>query len=146
MSRIETEIDIAAAPHEVWRVLVDFANYGQWNPFIDRIEGEARLGAKIKVHVKALGLPPMPLDAEIVTLEDDREIVWRSGLFAKGLFDRDHIISVEGTATGTRLRQIQTFEGPMASTAAILGEGPVRHGLTRMNDALKRKVETPATA
>lgn len=142
MSRIETEIAIATAPNEVWRVLTDFAHYGAWNPFIDRIDGEPVLGSKIKVHVKALGLPAMPLDAEIVRLEPDREIVWRSGLIAKGVFDRDHIIQVEPSATGCLVRQIQTFEGPLASTAAILGEGPVRHGLTRMNDALKRKVET----
>ena len=141
MSRIETEIAIASAPHEVWRLLTDFAHYGDWNPFISKIDGEPALGAKIKVHVKALGLPPMPLDAEIVTFEPEREIVWRSGLFTKGLFDRDHIISLMPTAGGCTVKQIQTFEGPMASTAAILGEGPVRHGLTRMNDALKAKAE-----
>lgn len=141
MSQIETEIDIAAAPHAVWRVLTDFAHYGAWNPFIDAIEGEARLGAKIKVHVKALGLPPMPLDAEIVTFEQDTELVWRSKLLTAGLFDRNHVISLQPTATGCTVKQIQTFEGPMASAAAILGEGPVRHGLTRMNDALKRRVE-----
>ena len=141
LSRIETEIDIATAPHEVWRVLTDFAHYGDWNPFISKIEGEAKLGSKIKVFVSALGLPAMPLDAEVVRMEQDRALVWRSGLFAKGVFDRDHIIEVEPNATGCIVRQIQTFEGPMASAAAILGEGPVRHGLTRMNDALKRKVE-----
>lgn len=145
MSRIETEIDIATAPHEVWRVLTDFAHYRDWNPFIDAIEGEARLGAKIKVHVKALGLPPMPLDAEIVTFEEDRELVWRSMLLTKGLFDRNHVISLEPNATGCIVKQIQTFEGPMASAAAILGEGPVRHGLTRMNDALKKRVEQVGT-
>ncbi len=141
MSRIETEIAIATAPHEVWGVLTDFAHYGDWNPFISRIDGEPRLGAKIKVYVKALGLPPMPLDAEIVTFEPDRELVWRSGLITKGLFDRDHILSLAPSGAGCTLRQVQTFEGPMASTAAILGEGPVRHGLTRMNEALKAKVE-----
>ena len=75
MSRIETEIEIATAPREVWRVLTDFAHYRDWNPFIDAIEGEPRLGAKIKVHVKALGLPPIPLDAETVTFEENHELV-----------------------------------------------------------------------
>lgn len=143
MSRIETAIDVAAPPHEVWRVLTDFSAYGAWNPFIDRIEGEAALGAKIKVHVKVPGLPAMPLDAEIVTFEPDRQLVWRSGFVAKGVFDRDHIIAVTPTDGGCVVRQTQTFEGPMASVAAILGEGPVRHGLGRMNEALKRKVEAP---
>lgn len=141
MSRIEAEIDIAKPQHEVWRVLTDFAHYRDWNPFIDAIEGEAQLGAKIKVHVKALGLPPIPVDAEVVTFEDNRELVWRSMLLTKGLFDRDHIITLAPSAAGCTVKQIQTFEGPMASAAAILGEGPVRHGLTRMNEALKTRVE-----
>ncbi len=146
MSRIETEIEIAAAPHQIWEVLTQFASYGTWNPFIDRIDGEARLGSQIKVYVKALGLPAMPLDAEIVTLTPDQEIVWRSGLVTKGVFDRDHIIKIEPRGEGSLVRQIQTFEGPMAKAAALFGEGPVRHGLTRMNEALKKRVESPVAA
>ena len=54
------------------------------------------------------------------------------------------MFSGEPNATGCIVKQIQTFEGPMASAAAILGEGPVRHGLTRMNEALRRRVEQAA--
>jgi uncharacterized protein YndB with AHSA1/START domain len=27
-------VDIARPPHEVWQVLIDFAGYRRWNPFI----------------------------------------------------------------------------------------------------------------
>lgn len=37
---VRTGIDIPAAPMAVWSVLVDFAAYEEWNPFIVRASGE----------------------------------------------------------------------------------------------------------
>ena len=39
-----TEIEIQASDTRVWQLLTDFANFPQWNPFIHRAKGEAKVG------------------------------------------------------------------------------------------------------
>lgn len=52
---ITTTIDINVSPQAVWRVLTDFAAYPDWNPFMDRIEGTPKVGAKLVVHMTPPG-------------------------------------------------------------------------------------------
>ncbi len=145
MTTIENTIDIAAKPGEVWAILTDFPRYGSWNPFIPSIEGSARAGETITVHV-GLGAAAVPIKAEIVTFRVEQELVWRSKLIAPGLFDRDHIFRIEPIAEGCRLRQMQTFSGPIAPMAGMLTSEVVRHGLKNMNEALKRRAEANGAA
>ena len=140
MTTIETSVEIAAKPSEVWTVLTEFDRYSTWNPFIPKVDGVAAPGATLTVHV-GIGQAAAPIEAEIVTFQPDQELVWRSKLLTPGLFDRDHIFKIEPTATGCTLKQIQTFSGPMAPIAGALTSGVVRHGLNSMNEALKRRVE-----
>ena len=43
---VGTTIEIDADPQAVWDVLIDFAAYGEWNPFMDSIAGTTQLGNK----------------------------------------------------------------------------------------------------
>jgi hypothetical protein len=44
MAEIEKVIEIDAPPADVWRVLLDFDAYGEWNPFIRSISGRVEPG------------------------------------------------------------------------------------------------------
>jgi len=44
MKEIKTEIIINTKPEKVWEVLTDFENYPTWNPFIQNIFGEQKVG------------------------------------------------------------------------------------------------------
>ena len=48
---VRVETAIAAPPKAVWKVLVDFARYPEWNPFTVRVETEAKVGARVKMDV-----------------------------------------------------------------------------------------------
>ena len=48
-------IDIDATPDEVWEVLTDFDDYGDWNPFITSITGPAEPGARLAVALAPPG-------------------------------------------------------------------------------------------
>ena len=37
---IKTEIVIHATPEKIWKILTDFGNYPQWNPFIVSVTGD----------------------------------------------------------------------------------------------------------
>jgi hypothetical protein len=49
---IKTEILINATPEKVWLILTSFINYPNWNPFIKTIQGEVKIGNKIKVKIQ----------------------------------------------------------------------------------------------
>ena len=46
MKELHSEIEIAASAQRVWDILTDFSSYPQWNPFIRRISGEAKIGER----------------------------------------------------------------------------------------------------
>ncbi len=142
MTTIEASIDLNREPHEVWTVLTDFDAYPAWNPFISKIDGQAKLGEKITAHIAIVGHAAIPVPADIVTFSQDRELVWRSHLLIGGIFDRDHIFRIDPKAGGCTLIQTQKFSGPIAPLAGMLTTGMVRYGLSSMNDALKRRLET----
>ena len=54
MREIRTEIQIRASPERVWAVLTDFASFHQWNPFILTVNGNPRVGAKLKIQIRTL--------------------------------------------------------------------------------------------
>lgn len=43
---ITTQITIDESPNEVWKVLTNFKEYPNWNPFIKEISGEVAKGKK----------------------------------------------------------------------------------------------------
>ncbi len=52
MKEIHTEVEINAPAERVWRMLTDFRAYPEWNPFVRRVDGEARVGARIHVDIQ----------------------------------------------------------------------------------------------
>ena len=52
MKELHSEIEIAASAQRVWDILTDFSSYPQWNPFIRRISGEAKIGERLDVHLE----------------------------------------------------------------------------------------------
>ena len=50
MRTIEATVDIEASPEAVWAVLMDWAAYPSWNPFIRTITGKAKVGGRIHVR------------------------------------------------------------------------------------------------
>ena len=140
MTRITTSIDIAAPPADVWKLLMDSSRYPEWNPMLRAIAGQARKGAKITVSI-ASPVGTLAIPAVVTRLATNSCIVWHSQMRLSGLFDRDHIIELSPDPAGCRLAQTQTFAGLLAPGASVVATGTVRDGLTKMNAALKERVE-----
>lgn len=143
MNRITASIDIAAPPEAVWKVLMDWSRYPDWNPTLRSIAGQARKGGKITVSI-ASPVGTLPIDAVVTRLATNSGITWHSKLRLSGLFDRDHIIELSPDPVGSRLTQTQTFAGILAPGASVVATGTVRDGLAKMNAALKERVESGA--
>ena len=141
MTRITASIDIAAPPEAVWKVLMDWSLYPEWNPTLRAIAGQQRKGGKITVSI-ASPVGTLPVEAVVTRLAGNSGITWHSRLKVAGLFDRDHIIDLSPDPVGTRVTQTQTFAGILAPGASVVATGTVRDGFEKMNAALKARVES----
>ena len=141
MKRIETAIDIAAPPSAVWGVLIDFAAYPDWNPFIRRLQGEAKAGARLDVTVQPPGGRAMTFKPTVLSVEPDRELRWLGRVLMPGLFDGEHGFRIEPTASGCRFHHGETFTGLLVPLFAGMLASTER-GFQAMNEALARRVTT----
>ena len=145
MQTIKATIDIEASPEAVWAVLMDWAAYPSWNPFIRAITGKAKVGGRIHVRM-GLPLGTAPITATVMRLRPGAEIAWHSDLPVTGLFDRGHIIAIVAQPNGCEITQTQTFDGALAPAISIVADGLARSGLERMNAALKTRVEATTSS
>ncbi len=139
---LATATDIAARPERVWAVLTDFERYPEWNPFLLRIAGPLRVGARLEVRVAPPGGRPMTFRPRLLVAKPGRELRWRGRLLVPGLFDGEHAFQLEGRGQrGTRFRQEERFSGLLVPLFAGDSLERVRRGFEEMNIALRRRAE-----
>lgn len=139
---ISSTIDIDATPPAVWDVLTDFAAYGDWNPFMDRIEGAPQVGAKLVVHMTPPGGRAVTFKPTVLVATPGQELRWLGRLGVRGLFDGEHsfVLTPNGDAT-TRLTHGERFTGVLvALLKGTLKNTPA--GFEAFNQALKQRVES----
>ena len=141
---IERSVEIHATAAQVWRHLTDTSSYGEWNPFIRRLSGELREGAKLKAEIRPPGSKAMTFEPMVLRVRPGQELRWLGHLFVPRLFDGEHSFRIEETSLGrVRLTQAERFSGVLVR--------PLRRGLEKtargfeeMNAALKERAEAAA--
>ncbi|MFT3723986.1 MAG: SRPBCC domain-containing protein [Hyphomonadaceae bacterium] len=142
---VRTEIEISAPAAELWKVLLDFRHYPEWNPFIVQIAGETTVGAKLGM---TLSLPDSnrerELEAKLLVCDEGRELRWLGHLWMKGLFDGEHFFRLEPRGeNNTRLVHGEDFHGVLLRFMLAQVTEATR-GFVYMNQALKRRIEQGA--
>ncbi len=140
--QIEEDVEIVARPSEVWWQLTNFEGYPEWNPFITRIEGELREGARLSVTIDAEGIPPFVFRPKLLVVDPERELRWvgRTGL--PNLFDGEHAFVIESTGIDrVRFLQRETFSGLFVPGTLSLIDSQVRSSFREMNTALRQRAE-----
>src|SRR5688572_4758198 len=138
-TELRTEVEIDANPDRVWSVLVDFARYPEWNPFVVRIEGELRVGAQLRVTMSLPEGSEHTVKPTILRCDPGEEFRWRGQLFSRALFEGEHFFKLEAVAPGkTRVVHGENFSGFflrfMGRTLTLTARGFVY-----MNQALKKR-------
>jgi len=138
-----TEIEINASPAEVWRILTDFADYPNWNPFIKSIEGKPEAGERLEVFIQPAGGKGLTFKPTILTVEKEKELRWLGRLFVSGLFDGEHVFQIE-MLDEKRVKFIQSenFKGLLVGFLAKSLDTDTLRGFREMNEALKRLAES----
>jgi hypothetical protein len=140
MRSIQTAIAMAAPPDRIWAMLTDFVSYPTWNPFITRIEGEARKGARLRVRIEPPGRRAMTFSPTVLTASPGRELRWLGRLLIPGLFDGEHVFLIDSQGGTSRFRQEERFSGVLVPLFSSVLE-PTRRGFEAMNASLKARVE-----
>jgi hypothetical protein len=145
MAELRTSIEIDAAPAAVWSILADFAAYPDWNPFVRSVEGEARVGAKLRVRIAPPGGKPMTFTPTVLRAEPGQELRWLGRLVLPGIFDGEHVFELADAGEGrTRFLHHEEFRGILVPLMWGGMEASTRGGFEAMNVALKQRAEGTA--
>ena len=141
---LRTEIEIDATPAIVWRVLVDFQHFSDWNPFIPFITGDARVGARLEVILAPPNGREWTIRPRVLAVEEERELRWVGHFLFRGLFDGEHFFRLVPVGEGrTRFVHGENFSGILVKPMTELLTNTAR-GFVFMNQALKKRVESLA--
>jgi len=120
--------------------LTHFENYPQWNPFIKYVEGEVKVGHKIKVKIQAPDSKAMIFRPKVLNYDEGKILRWKGQLLVPGIFDGEHTFElIELSKEETLLQHSEVFTGLMIryfDTAAT------EKGFIAMNQALESLCES----
>jgi hypothetical protein len=143
---IETSVDIAAPADTVWRVLMDFSAYPEWNPFIRHIEGLSTAGERLSVLIQPPDQKPMRFRPRVQNARQGEAFSWLGKLFVPGLFDGCHEFILEANGRATRLHHRETFSGMLVPLVWNKMQPSTRAGFEAMNQAIKQRAESISKA
>src|SRR5918999_6279995 len=95
MPEIVTDITIDASVDKVWRVLSDFPEYSQWNPYIRRMAGSLETGASLSVTRLLPGRGEAATSPTVTLYRPNREIRLLDRPVLPGLLDLEHGLKLE---------------------------------------------------
>ena len=146
MKELHSEIVIEASAERVWEVLTNFAAFPQWTPFIRTASGEIRTGQRLEVRMQPSGARAMTFKPKVLKLEPNRELRWRGQLWIGGLFDGEHIFTIEKITPGqVRFVQREEFSRILVPFLARSLDRDTKRGFEEMNQALKSQEEKTST-
>jgi hypothetical protein len=142
VKEVRSEIEINSYPESVWRILIDFAAYDQWNPFINKIIGVPTEGSKIDLYIETPSGKNRKYSPRITRVEEGRELRWFGKSSLPGFLNAEHIFIIEELQPErVRFIQRELFDGLLTR---VFGKGvdtDIRQGFQDMNDALKKRAE-----
>ncbi|HUF58444.1 MAG TPA: SRPBCC domain-containing protein [Actinomycetota bacterium] len=142
MRELSTEIEFDGTPEATWTVLTDLQAYPEWNPFIEKVEGELRVGAKLDVRLQPMDERGITMHPTVLAVEPGRELRWIGHLMIPWIFDGEHRFRIEEAGPGrVRFAQTERFGGVLVPLLwKKLRDGGTAKGFRAMNEALARRV------
>ena len=143
MREIKTEIEISAAPTEVWGILTNIDDWAEWSPIINQASGDASLGSTLSITMmsKEEGKDGPKYSPVITILDEPKSFRWRAKMMAGFIMTNDKVFELEETSNGTTLVHKELFSGMFVPLFWSSVEKNVPAMLDSMNEALKTEAE-----
>ncbi|MDR2639474.1 MAG: SRPBCC domain-containing protein, partial [Helicobacteraceae bacterium] len=112
IKEIYTEALIISNSTRIWKILTDFDNFPNWNPFIKYIKGNVAIGNTIKVRIEPPDSMPITFAPKVLEIQENRKLCWRGKFLFSGLFDGEHCFELNEQSNGTTIFiQKEKFSG-----------------------------------
>ena len=142
MRELSTEIHISAPIEQVWQVLTDFNEWGNWNPTVNKASGDASVGSTLTITMSGdEGKDGPSYKPRVMEAAGPRSFRWRATMMGGVMFKNDRVFELTEKDGGTQLVHTEAFSGLMAAMSWKKLSGFVPAILERMNEALKEKLE-----
>jgi len=142
LKAIETHIIVDCTPEKIWDILTNFEKYESWNPFMTKVEGDAKLGAKIKVQIRTMRGKQRIYHPIITKFEINKELRWKGKSFLPGIFDGERIFLIDKTADNkVAFFHKELFSGLGVKLVGNKLDENLGEGFEKMNLALKKRAE-----
>ena len=143
MRELRTATIIHASAEGIWRILMDFDRYPEWNPFVISILGKAKLRERLKVTLLKANGKPTTFQTKITLLKKHQVFGWLGSLWVVGLFDGHHIFEIrELEPDKCMFLHREEFSGLLVPLFWKSLDTKVRAGFEAMNEKLKSMAET----
>ena len=141
MKELVTECRINANPTQVWAVLAAGPDWGAWNPFIVKVDGELQVGGRLSNTLVMKGGKAMAFKPKVLKAEPGVELRWLGRVLIPGLFDGEHYFKLYSEAGGTRLVHGECFSGLLIG---MLNMDDTKASFEAFNAGLKKMAESGA--
>ena len=139
---VDTEIEIHASSDRVWSILTDFSRYGEWNPFIVKVDGSAAPGTRLAVTTRLPVGVKMNFKLGLEELKPPQEMIWTGQTLFPGLLDGEHYFRVDRVSEDrVMFRQGEGYAGALLYPAWPFLKWSVTRSFNDMNAALKKTAE-----
>lgn len=142
MKTIETKIMVDSTPEKIWSVLTNFKEYENWNPFMIKIIGDAKLGSKIEVQIQTVKGKKRTYKPIITKFEINKELRWKGKSLLPGIFDGERIFIIEKSAHNkVSFLHKEIFKGLGVKLIGSKLDEDLGESFKKMNIALKTRAE-----
>ncbi len=147
MPSINTEIQVNASAEAVWRELMDFGSYADWNPLVQYNSGEAQVGQRLDLKIMQPTGGSFPIKPNVTVRDENQKFEWLGSLLMPGIFDGRHTFEIAERDGGVLLKHYENFGGILKYPMGWFGVyRKTEPGFVLMNEALKKRVEERVAA
>ena len=148
MQEISTEIQLACSAEAAWKAISNIDGWADWSPIINASKGQLSLGEKLDITMcgPQEGKDGPRYKPKVIELEDGVRFRWRAHMIAGFLFTNEKLIELHPQGNGCKLVHKELFSGILAPVFCGQMEKGVPPMLNKMNEALKKKLESAKSA
>ena len=142
MKSINTEIIINASAENVWNALMNFDQHPEWNPFIKKLQGEAKVGQRLRVEIHPPNQKPSTFTPKVLKVLPYQHFCWRGTLIASFVMAGEHNYEIEVLEPNkVKFKHYENFTGLLAGIVMKKMGEDTKKGFQAMNEALKERAE-----
>lgn len=146
--KIATEVALQASPDRIWKTLIDFPAYPDWNRFLRAVRGQAAPDAPLEVDLQYYGKPVQKKAGVITGFIAPKYFSWIwNHKFGAWFLSCEHVFRIKEREDGKVLfYQEVYYTGLGLKFRRRDVEHLVRQSLDKLNDDLKQRLTEDAAA